>query len=386
MLYSVYSIPNLVLPIFSGVLIDKIGTNRTLIVFSVVVLIGQTMFTIATHYKYLPLMLTARALFGVGGEALEIAQAVIVTHWFPSNAGLALGLTLTAARLSTAANDNLSPTLFKATGTPDAPNLFGLLVSFTSVLAGLIIVWMTAKSTRDAASPGDDLEGQPLLAETSLVDSQDTHEEISPTRSKWSFDVHPAFWPLCAACILCYATVNPYIHILQGYLEKKYYPGDPILAARVMSIPDLMSSLGSPLVGFLLDRYGYRALSLPVSSFLILAVHVTVMNTTGGTPIPYMLLLGVAYSIFGAALWPCVPGLVRHELRATAYGVMTVAMNIALVGAPMVVGWLVDRGGHWQMELGFCIGSVAAAFAGATVFVMDYRSGKRLWRAAAPDE
>jgi len=65
---------------------------------------------------------------------------------------------------------------------------------------------------------------------------------------------------------------------------------------------------------------------------------------------------------------------------------MTVAMNIALVGAPMVVGWLVDRGGHWQMELGFCIGSVAAAFAGATVFVMDYRSGKRLWRAAAPDE
>ena len=99
-----------------------------------------------------------------------------------------------------------------------------------------------------------------------------------------------------------------------------------------------------------------------------------------------MVLLGVAYSIFAAALWPSVPALVDVSHRATAYGVLTIAMNIALTFAPLVVGWLLETGGDTRMEIGFCIGSAGAAVAGLTIFLLDWRHGKRLLRPAALDE
>jgi len=367
LLYSVYSIPNLVLPICSGLLIDSISPNRTIIMFSSMLMIAQVVFTMATHYKNIPLMLVARALFGIGGEALEVAQAVIVTTWFPNNAGLALGLTLTAARLSTAANDNISPSIYTHTKTPDAVNLVGVIVAAISVMAAITIAYMTKVNLQVDSLVQADVEQQSLLTESMDEDNASQASEncdvASSSRqatSSWFSGVHPAFWPLCLACIFCYATVNPYMHILQGYLENKYYPGDPVFAARVMSIPDLMSAVGSPLVGLLLDRYGFRSLSLPFSSLLILCVHVIVMNTSTGTPIPYMILLGLAYSIFAAALWPCVPALIDRQYRATAYGILTVAMNIALTITPVLIGVLMHHGGYWLMELGFIVGSIAA--------------------------
>jgi len=127
-------------------------------------------------------------------------------------------------------------------------------------------------------------------------------------------------------------------------------------------------------------------MSLPLSSALIFAVHMIVMNTDKGSPIPYMILLGVAYSIFAAALWPCVPALVDRQYRATAYGVLTVAMNIALTVAPIFVGLLMDKGGYRLMEIGFIIGSIAAAGAGIAVCILDYRNGKKLLRPAVHNE
>jgi hypothetical protein len=41
MLYSVYSFPNMILPLFGGVFVDKYGTNLTLFVFCALITAGQ---------------------------------------------------------------------------------------------------------------------------------------------------------------------------------------------------------------------------------------------------------------------------------------------------------------------------------------------------------
>lgn len=41
MLYTVYSLPNIILPFFGGVLIDKIGPRKAILLFSTIILIGQ---------------------------------------------------------------------------------------------------------------------------------------------------------------------------------------------------------------------------------------------------------------------------------------------------------------------------------------------------------
>jgi len=195
---------------------------------------------------------------GIGGEALEVAQAVIVTTWFPNNSGLALGLTLTAARISSAANDNISPSIFAHTGSPDALNLLGVVIAALSVVAAIIIAVMTKLNIQ---APGEqDMERQSLLSGTS--DTEDEATDVSTAALldstvvvgpiPWYKSIHPAFWPLCVACIFCYATVNPYMHILQGNSHNHIstmmshmtrVPGEQILSRK--SSPGCTSHVNS---------------------------------------------------------------------------------------------------------------------------------------------
>lgn len=40
MLYSIYSLPNIILPFFGGMLIDKMGVRFSIIVFSSIIILG----------------------------------------------------------------------------------------------------------------------------------------------------------------------------------------------------------------------------------------------------------------------------------------------------------------------------------------------------------
>jgi len=40
MLYSIYSAPNIILPFFGGILIDKIGVRISILIFSSILILG----------------------------------------------------------------------------------------------------------------------------------------------------------------------------------------------------------------------------------------------------------------------------------------------------------------------------------------------------------
>ena len=70
LLYSLYSFPNIVIPLFGGYFIDRLGKRQGLIIFAVIVTIGQFFFAVSTHAvrssegfgKFL--MLISRFVFG----------------------------------------------------------------------------------------------------------------------------------------------------------------------------------------------------------------------------------------------------------------------------------------------------------------------------------
>ena len=111
------------------------------------------------------------------------------------------------------------------------------------------------------------------------------------------------------------------------------------MAGFVMSIPDFVSAIGSPLCGIFADRFGKRASLLPAAGLIIVLSHCLFIFTTV-TPVISIFILGTAYSMFAGALWPCVPYLVGRHQIATAYGLVTVALNISLFFFPLVVAKL----------------------------------------------
>jgi len=57
-----------------------------------------------------------------------------------------------------------------------------------------------------------------------------------------------------------------------------------------------------------------------------------------------MAMMGVAFSLIPAVMWPSVAYIVEQSKLGTAYGLMTMIQNIGLFGFNLLIGWTNDYG------------------------------------------
>jgi len=81
-------------------------------------------------------------------------------------------------------------------------------------------------------------------------------------------------------------------------------------------------------------------------SLLMIPCHLA-MGLTGIYPVYPMILLGFAFVLVPAALWPSVPLIVRSGRVGTAFGLMTAIQNIGLGLFPLLNGLLRDSTGSY---------------------------------------
>lgn len=70
LLYILYSLPNVVICIFGGALIDKFKARTILVLTIILLTAGQTVFTFGGFKNIFWIMLTGRIIFGVAAETL----------------------------------------------------------------------------------------------------------------------------------------------------------------------------------------------------------------------------------------------------------------------------------------------------------------------------
>lgn len=110
LMYSVYSLPNIILPLIGGVFIFKYGYRIMFLVFGASILIGQLIFAIGCSSKSIPLMLIGRTVFGFGGESINTTQLSVILQWFaPNEIAFAMGLCVSCAKMGNVLNDIISP-------------------------------------------------------------------------------------------------------------------------------------------------------------------------------------------------------------------------------------------------------------------------------------
>lgn len=110
MFYTVYSLPNMILPLLGGILLDTIGVRMGLIFFCAVLTIGQMIFMFGGYANSYNEMIAGRVVFGLGGESMQVAQSSIISQWFKGKEmAFALGLNLSVARLGSVINGIIVP-------------------------------------------------------------------------------------------------------------------------------------------------------------------------------------------------------------------------------------------------------------------------------------
>ncbi len=110
LMYSVYSLPNILLPLLGGILIFKYGCRIMFLLFCFLVLIGQLIFAMGCSFMSIKTMIVGRIIFGFGGESLNIAQFVLILQWFGKNeTAFSMGICMGVARLGSMLNELISP-------------------------------------------------------------------------------------------------------------------------------------------------------------------------------------------------------------------------------------------------------------------------------------
>ncbi|MDD3642856.1 MAG: hypothetical protein PHQ19_05280, partial [Candidatus Krumholzibacteria bacterium] len=95
------------------------------------------------------------------------------------------------------------------------------------------------------------------------------------------------------------------------------------------------------------------------------------------------ILLGMAFSLVPAALWPAVPILVRERFLGTAYGIIGWIQNAGLAAFPWLAGRIVDAApdeaaGYADMEWMFASLSLLGLLFSILLMVYDRRRGTGL--------
>ncbi|KAG0264164.1 hypothetical protein BG011_007318 [Mortierella polycephala] len=140
-LYTSYSLPNIVLPWLGGYASDKFGLRRLLLFTSATVALGHFVVCLGLERRSVPAMILGRVLFGAG-ESLAVAQSSLTVKYFRGKElAMALGINLCVGRLGSVLNDIVTPYIWSKSSVPTA--FWGGFVSCVmSFMVACLLVWM----------------------------------------------------------------------------------------------------------------------------------------------------------------------------------------------------------------------------------------------------
>ncbi|MBI3698292.1 MAG: MFS transporter [Acidobacteria bacterium] len=376
-MYSMYSIAAFFAVLFGGVLTDRIGTRRASLLFSGLVVIGAA---IVAGAPSLPVLYAGRILFGIGSESMVVAQSAILARWFTGKElALSFGITLTVSRLGTLFTFNTEALLAERMGFRGA-----LWVAAALCAMSLASNWVYALLDRRA---------EPVLH----LRQAGAGDKIS-----WS-DVRglsTPYWYAVMLCVTFYSAIFPFTALSTDFFHEKW--GLPQAAAEgkglvegafynvthmfstaqgTSSIIITASMFLAPFAGDLVDRIGRRASLMILGSLLMIPAHLA-MGLTDLRPAIPMIVLGAAFVLVPAAMWPSIPLIVEEKRVGTAYGVMTAIQNIGLLAFPYFNGKLRDAThGYAASQVMFGGLGFAGLLFALLLLRADRRSGARLERA-----
>ena len=336
-MYTMYSVAAVFAVLAGGFLIDRVGVRRASLIFSAFVVVGAA---IVAGAPSLPVMYAGRVLFGIGSESLIVAQSAITARWFTGKElAMAFGITLTIARLGTLFSFNTEELLASRFGYRGA-----LWIAAALCLGSLICNWIYTLMDRHA---------EPILR---------LPEAGSGDKIAWS-DIgkfRASYWFAVAICVTFYSAIFPFTALATDFFHDKW--GMPMASGEGLgflagvfynfthmfntaqgatSIIIAASMVLAPFAGNFVDRVGHRASLMVLGSLLMIPAHL-LLGITHASPVLSMIVLGAAFVLVPACVWPSVPLIVDPQRVGTAFGVMTAIQNIGLATFPLANGALRD--------------------------------------------
>lgn len=318
LLNAVFNLPNIALALGSGVLIDRIGAARTIVMAAAISTLGATMTAIGVPFGT---MLVGRLLFGLGNETLYIALLVGIAQWFHRGGGaFAIALFFAMARIGSYSADKSTSWLagLYAQGW-QAPLWFaaGLTAVGLVTAIGWLVLDRRLAHLRAAAEPSERFDWRDLTG------------------------FSRSFWYILWLNVLFASVFFPF----RSTFSIQYFQD-----VKGMSLADagtansyvfLAAIFATPLCGLIADRVGRRATMLTFAAAL-LPLTFLILATTHAGLWASTALMGMSFSVIPAVIWPATAQLVEPRRCGTAFGVINMIQSLGLALVNALAGWLND--------------------------------------------
>ena len=341
-----YAFPNtfLLMAILGGIILDKIGIRPTGLVFAVFMLIGAALTAYGASDIYrnnglgysfmnsfwmsyspeLKMMSLGMLIFGLGAETSIVVASKILVKWFKGyEIALAFALQLGIARLGTALAFNVSPRLV-LDDFWTFPIWFAVMLLLIGFLVFLIYIMFDVKIDRQTKS------------NVSLID-KDEEFHISDLKKLFT---NSSFLYIAALCVTFYAGVFPFLKYAPDFFFHKFGLSTEA-SGDIASLLPYGTVLFTPLFGWFVDKRGKSATLMIYGSLLLIMVHL-LFGLTNFNVYILMIILGIAFSLVPAAMWPSVAKIVPEHRIGTAYGAMFSMQNLGLFAVPILAGYILD--------------------------------------------
>jgi MFS family permease len=318
LLQAICSASSIFTVMLGGMIVDRIGVRKAGLIFTLLCLAGAVLSALSPR---LSAMLVGRLVFGLGSGSLTIASTAAISQWFSGKKlSFVFGLNLTINRLGSLAAQ-VSPTWAKAAyATWRAPLLIAIVFGVVSVFA-MGAYWVFERWANERYQIG-------------LVGREDSTERTSGP------GFNRAYWLTVLLCVTFYYGIFPFQTFAQKFFVEAH-GATPSHAALLMGMVTVIAMVATPLCGLLADHFGRRALLLMVGSAMLVPVYLLMANPGINLYFP-VVLMGLAFSLVPAVLWPCLMLIVPHWNLGKALGLMSLVQSIGLAGFNVLIGWAND--------------------------------------------
>ena len=331
--------------ILSGIILDKMGIRFTIITAGLTMVIGGAIkyFALTPGFAetgianwlgtFLPnipasakLAFFGFAIFGVGVEMAGITVSKTIVKWFRGKEmALAMGLEMALARLGVFAVFQLSPR-FADNGGVSNSVFWGLGFLCIGFITFFIYTFMDKALDKEIGEDG----------------AEEVSEEFKVSDIV-AILTNPGFIAIAGLCVLFYSAIFPFQKFATDMLASKL-DVDIKTASQYVSYFPIGAMVLTPFIGFYLDKWGKGASLMMYGAILLSVSHlifalVPAESFTAPVALATIVILGVAFSLVPASMWPSLPKVVEDRYLGSAYGLTFWIQNMGLLGVPILIGW-----------------------------------------------
>ncbi|MDX9883862.1 MAG: MFS transporter [Prolixibacteraceae bacterium] len=333
--------------ILSGIILDKMGIRFTLVTSGLAMVFGAGLKYYALTEGFLgtglanwlnsfwisvpasaKLAFVGFAIFGVGVEMAGITVSKTIVKWFKGKEmALAMGLEMATARLGVFAVFRLTP-IFAERGGASNSVLWGLGFLCIGLLLFLTYTFMDRK----------------LDKQLGITNEHSPEDEFKLSDIVKIF-TNPGFLAIAGLCVLFYSAIFPFQKFATDMLASKLHV-DIKTAAAYFSYFPIGAMVLTPFIGLFLDFKGKGASLMVYGAALLMVSHlvfalVPAESFSVAMAIGTIVILGTAFSLVPASMWPSIPKIVEDRYLGSAYGSIFWIQNIGLMLVPVLIGWAI---------------------------------------------